>query len=68
MGDVVSWGGNTTLDLKPDEILESAKGELNEVVIIGWDKKDNFWLSGSKSRCDSILWLLKKCEQALMDS
>ncbi|MHC3940652.1 hypothetical protein ACI0FR_01965 [Paenochrobactrum sp. BZR 201-1] len=36
--DIIDFTGTTTLDIDPDRILQSAVGQMEQVVIIGWDK------------------------------
>lgn len=31
-------GTLTTLNIPPDRVLDGAKGQLNEVLLLGWDK------------------------------
>jgi hypothetical protein len=38
MGKIIPFTGISRLDLDPDQILDRAKGELEGVVIIGFDK------------------------------
>lgn len=41
---IIQFTGTTTLDLPPDVVLESAKGELEGVVIIGFRKDDEVFV------------------------
>ena len=53
-----------------DDILEDAKGNFKELIIIGWDKQDDFlrvMSSASLSSADT-LFLMKLFETALMTS
>lgn len=42
----------------PDAILEMAKHNLDEVVVVGTDKDGNLWVSASGRQLDRIYWLL----------
>jgi len=67
MGKLISIGTVTKLDLDPDRILEMAKGKLEGVVIIGFQKEDGKVFAGS-SYADGgdVMWLLKACESKMM--
>lgn len=58
MSNVIDLPVTTTLDIPPDKVLEGAKGKVDEVFVIGWDKDDNLWLSSSSSDMRKVNWLL----------
>ena len=68
MGDVVDFTGMTKLPIDPDKVLSAAIGELDSVVIIGWDKDDDLWFSISHSEKEGILYLLESAKKNLMDN
>ena len=39
MGDVVRFGGQTTLDIPADRVLTEAVGRLDHVVVVGLPKE-----------------------------
>ena len=51
-----------------DDILEDAKGNFKELIIIGWDKKDDFLRAMSSSSLSSAdtVFLMKLFETALI--
>jgi len=53
-----------------DDILEDAKGNFKELIIIGWDKQDDFLRAMSSSSLSSAdtVFLMKLFETALMTS
>ena len=65
--NVIQFTGGNTLDLDPDAVLDGAKEQLDEVVVIGWDKDDCLYLAGNMAKASKVMWLLKKCEQALLN-
>ena len=67
MGKVIPLGGVTRLDLPPDRILEGAKGELEGVVVIGWDKEGGQYFASSLADGGDVLWLLEACKKTLMN-
>ena len=66
MGDVVILPVVTSLDLPPDRLLEQAIGELNEVVIIGFDKEGNEYFASSKGNGGDTLWHLERAKLKLL--
>lgn len=71
MGDVVSFGGVTSLDLDPDVPLEQAVGKLEDSIVIGWEKEkdgeNRFYFASSKANGPEVLWLLELAKQRLLD-
>lgn len=37
----------TTLDVPPDRVLEGAKGHLQDVLLLGWDKDGSLYVASS---------------------
>jgi len=64
---VIPIGTITKLDLPVERVLEAAKFKLNDVVIIGWDVNDELYTASSIADGAEVLWLLRKCEQRLME-
>jgi hypothetical protein len=65
-GKVVRFTGATTLDLDPDAVLEAAKGELSEVIILGFTHDGDDWMSGSHASGPNALWLIERLKHRLM--
>lgn len=63
MGDIIPTGGVTKLDLPADRILEAAKGYLEGVVLIGFDKDGQVYADGG-----TVMWLLEACKTKMMAS
>jgi hypothetical protein len=66
MAKIIQYTGITRLDLPPDQILERAKDQLTDVVIIGYDKDGNDFFASSLADGGTVLWLLEKCKKALL--
>ena len=56
----------TSKDHDPDVMLQLAKGELDEVVIIGWDKDGELFFSSNVADGGTALWLIEKAKKALL--
>jgi hypothetical protein len=67
MGKVIPFTGITRLDIPIDRVLEAAKEELTDVVIIGYDHNGEYYFATSLADGGDLLWLLEKCKQKLMD-
>lgn len=66
-GKVIPLGVVTRIDLPPDEILERAKGKVEGVVMIGFDKDNSFYFDSSYADGGTVLWLLERAKQRLME-
>lgn len=59
--------GITTKDHDPDVMLRLAQGQLDEVVIVGFDKNGELFFSSNVADGGSVLWLLEKAKKMLME-
>lgn len=66
MGDVVNFGGITSLDLPPDQVLEAALGKLSSVVVIGYDNEENEYFGNSIAGGPEVVWLLERLKMKLL--
>ncbi len=59
--------GGTTARHNPDDILEAAKGnEFDDVLIVGMEDDGGLWLSASTSDAERIVFLLERAKQKFM--
>lgn len=63
---VIPLGCVTKLDLPVDRVLEEAKGLLDYVVLMGFDKDGELYFASTTPDGGEVLWLLEKCKIALM--
>ena len=68
MGKIIPIGGITKLDLPADRILESAKGQMEGVVLIGFDNDGEVYAASSYADGGTVMWLLEMCKQKMMES
>jgi len=55
-------------DRSIEKILEDAKGELvEELVILGWDKNSELYFATTGRSGADVLWLLEAAKYALLD-
>ena len=64
--NVIDFTGTTTLDIDPDRILQSAIGQMDQVVLIGWDKDGQEYFSSSVSDGGTVLWHLERAKLKLL--
>lgn len=67
MGDLVIWHGVTKLDLPPDRLLDMAKGKLESVVLIGFDKDGELYFASSKADGGDVLWFMELAKKKLLE-
>jgi hypothetical protein len=67
MGEVVSLGVQTSLDIPPDKVLQGALDEgMAAAVVIGWDKDDGFYFASSDASVGEVLVLLELAKKRLL--
>ncbi len=67
MGKIIPIGGVTTLDIPPDKILEAAKGQLEGVLVIGYDKDGELYTASSYADGGIVIWLLEATKNRLFE-
>lgn len=67
MDKIIPFPGVTRLGADPDQVLEEAKGELTDVVIIGQHKDGGEFFYSNLPDGPQALWLLKRLEKALLE-
>jgi hypothetical protein len=70
MNNKIRWfGGDTKNDVPADTVIEFAKGEYSDVIIIGWHKDDGeLEVKYSSMQKQEILWLLEVAKNELLKS
>jgi len=66
-GNVVPFPVVTRLDLPADRIITAAQGNLEDVVIVGWDLNGDFYFGSSKADGAEVLWLLEIAKKKLLE-
>ncbi len=57
----------TRLDLPPDRILEAAIGNMESIIVVGYDKDGKEYFASSIADGAQCLWLLERCKKRLLD-
>lgn len=58
----------TRFDIPPDRVLEGAIGQMEGVVILGYDRDGYEYFASSYADGGDVLWLLERCKQALLST
>lgn len=64
--EVINFPGVTRLNLPPDRLLEGAKGQLEQVIVIGYDLDGQEYFASSHADGGDVLWLLERCKLHLL--
>ena len=66
--NVIPLGNITSLDLPTDRVLDAAKGECSDgVVILGFDNEGQLYLASSIADGGRVIWLLEQAKRALLE-
>ena len=52
--------------IPPDSVLSAAIGNLDQVVVIGYTKNEDFYYNSSEPGGEAALWLLERAKHKLM--
>lgn len=68
--NVVKFPGETLHDLDARDVLEGVleDAELDRVVILGWGKNGELWMSSSMAKPSEILLLLEVSKKILLEA
>lgn len=66
MGEVVDLGVITTLALDPERVIESAKGKLERVIIIGRTLDGKEYFASSDPDGGTALWDMERAKLKLL--
>jgi len=64
--NVVMLNGYTRLDIPANRVLEGAKDQLKDCIIIGWDKEDKLYIASSTAKTGDLMVLVKLAEDDLL--
>lgn len=66
--NVIPLGGVTRLDIPTDQVLENAKGDCTDgVVVLGFDDDGELYFSSSIADGGTVVWLLELAKKALLE-
>jgi len=65
--NVIPLGCITRLDLPTEQVLEEAKGQCSDgVVVLGFDTDGDLYFASSIADGGSVIWLLEQAKLALL--
>ena len=64
---ILSFTGDTLIDLKAEDVLDAAKEVLQDAVVIGWTKEDEFYIASTTSHTGDIFLLLQMAQALLIE-
>ena len=67
MTNVVNLNCITRLDLPADRIIEAAVGQLDKVLILGYDLEGREYFASSVADGADCVWLLERAKKRLLD-
>lgn len=65
--NVVNFPGVTRLKIDPDKVLNAAVGNLESVVVVGYDKTGMEYFAASDPSGPEVLWLLERAKAGLIN-
>lgn len=63
---VILFPGITRLNLPADRVVGSVPGDMQDVVIIGYDGDGDFYFASSVASGPEVLWLLEQAKASLL--
>lgn len=67
MSEIINLPAITRLDVPSDRLLEMAIGNVDDVLILGWDKDGELYFASSKGDSGHCLWLMELAKKQLLD-
>jgi hypothetical protein len=68
MSNVIPLGNITRLDIPTDRVLDAAKGECSDgVVILGWNNDGELYFASSIADGGTVIWLLEMAKKKLLE-
>jgi len=65
--NVINFPGITRLRVDPDKVLGAAMGNLESVVVVGYDKTGTEYFAASDPSGPEVLWLLERAKLGLLN-
>lgn len=67
MSKIIQFTGKTKNEIGPDVILDKAKGEVIECLVIGFQPDGQLYFAGSTGDVGQILTMIELAKKQLMD-
>lgn len=66
MAKIIPLNNVTRLDIPVERVLESAKGQLEGVVIMGFTKEGDHYFASTYADGGTVIWLLEQLKLQLL--
>lgn len=66
--NVISLVKTPEPELSPDDVLEAAKGQLENVVVLGENKDGTYWVSASLDEISEVVLHIEVAKRTLLDA
>ena len=66
MTNIVNFPGVTCFDLPANQVLESALGKLERVVVIGYTSEGDEYFASSIADGSEVVWLIERMKLQLL--
>lgn len=65
--EVVTFPGETTIDLPPERVLSAAlESELSSVAVIGYKEDGELYLASSNAHAPDVVMMLELCKAMIL--
>ena len=67
MTNIYKFTGETRNDINPDDVLDGAKGQCENVLIVGNDSEGNLYVAASTAKVSELLRLIETFKFKLLN-
>lgn len=71
MGEVIRPDFVTKLEIDPERVLEAARNQLSEVIVLGWEKDESgrgaFYFAASDADASRALMLILRAQRDIAE-
>jgi hypothetical protein len=64
---ILDFTGVTSLDIDPERVLAKAKGQLQAVIVIGYDGDGELYVATSYADGGDMLWAIDQAKKKLLE-
>jgi len=64
---ILDFTGITSRDIDPERVLIKAQGQLQAVVVIGYDQDGDLYVATSYADGGDMLWALEQAKEKLLE-
>jgi hypothetical protein len=68
VGEIVRLDVETILDIPPDTVLDGAKSQLQQVVVVGTTVDGDEYFASSTGYLPDVLWALQRAAAKLLNN